>query len=88
MEVLDMIYWTRACFGILAAIICVVLRIGDLYLGISVGLIVYLLTGYVLRSFFITKVETPSKIFTTGIGMYFLTWILSWILFYSIFGSV
>ena len=33
---------------------------------------------------FITKVEKPSKLFTTGIGAYFLTWIVSWILILSL----
>jgi len=33
---------------------------------------------------FITKVEKTSKLFTQGIGAYFLTWIISWTLILSL----
>jgi len=44
------------------------------------GLIIYILTYYILKWRFIAKVEKPTKVFTTGIGAYFLTWIVCWIL--------
>jgi hypothetical protein len=33
---------------------------------------------------FFTKVKKTSKIFTTGIGTYFLTWIVAWALFFTL----
>jgi len=79
---LTIIYWSRVSFGVLAAAICVLLRIDQLpnplISGISMGIIVYILTYYVLKWLFITKVEKPSKIFTMGIGAYFITWIVAW----------
>jgi hypothetical protein len=82
---LSVIYWSRVGFGILAAFICVLLRIDKyaypLTSGISMGLIIYILTYYILKWKFMAKVEKPTKVFTTGIGAYFLTWIVCWVLF-------
>jgi len=44
----------------------------------------YVITNYFLKQLFIAKVEKSSKVFTTGIGAYFLTWIVAWIVFYSL----
>jgi hypothetical protein len=81
---LSVIYWSRAGFGILAALICLLLRIDKyaypLTSGISMGLIIYILTYYILKWKFMAKVEKPTKVFTTGIGAYFLTWIVAWTL--------
>jgi len=81
---LSIIYWSRAVFGILAALICILLRIDKyphpLMSGISIGLIIYILTYYILKWKFMAKVEKPTKVFTTGIGAYFLTWIVAWTL--------
>ena len=82
MKPLSIIYWSRVGFGVLAAFICVLLRIdrspNPLMNGISIGLIIFILTYYILKWRFITKVEKPTKVFTTGIGAYFLTWIVAW----------
>jgi uncharacterized membrane protein (DUF485 family) len=82
---LSIIYWSRVGFGILAAFICTLLRI-DMYPnplmnGISIGLIIFIFTYYILRWKFMAKVEKPTKVFTTGIGAYFLVWIVCWVLF-------
>lgn len=52
--------------------------------GLTVALFVYLVSYYVLKAIFRTKVEKQSKIMTTGIGIYFFTWLVFWILVYSI----
>jgi hypothetical protein len=52
--------------------------------GITVTLAVYLVSFYLIKSRFGAKVEKPSKIMTMGIGIYFFTWIVCWILFLSI----
>ena len=82
---LNTIYWSRAGFGVVAALICILLRIDKatqpLISGLSVGLIVYILSYYILKWKFIAKVEKPTKVFTMGIGAYFLVWIVCWVIF-------
>jgi heme/copper-type cytochrome/quinol oxidase subunit 2 len=51
--------------------------------GITTALLVYLLSYYILKAKFATKVEKQSKIMTMGIFMYFLAWAVFFILFYS-----
>jgi hypothetical protein len=90
METLSIIYWCRACLGVVAALICVVgwvltiTLFSSIIQGATFAIIFYLITYYILKIKYLTKVEKPSKIITTGIGAYFLTWIVSWILFYTI----
>jgi len=52
--------------------------------GLTIALLVYLVSYYVFKAKFRAKVEKQSKIMTMGIGIYFLTWIVFLILFYSI----
>jgi len=88
MKPLPVIYWTRVLLGVVAALICTLLsspEIGfNILNGISIALLVYIITYYVYKNLFVTKVEKPSKIFTTGVGAYFLSWIVMWALFYTI----
>ncbi len=73
MKPLSVVYSIRVCLGIVAAAMCVLLRLDDLLTGVSLGIFFYLLTYYILKHFFVAKVEKPSKIMTMGIGAYFLT---------------
>ncbi len=50
----------------------------------SVAILVYIIAYYILKWQFMTKVEKPSKVFTMGIGAYFLTWIVAWGLLYTL----
>jgi hypothetical protein len=84
METLNLIYWSKACLGIVTALLCMIFRINDFLTGLSLGIIVFLLSDIILRRLFIVKVEDPRKILTTGIGAFFLVWIVSWVLFYSL----
>ncbi len=52
--------------------------------GITVALAVYLVSFYLFKAKLGAKVEKPTKIMTMGIGIYFFTWIVCWILFLSI----
>jgi hypothetical protein len=85
---LIMIYWSRLGLGIVAAVISVLLAIvreeNALMNSITIALAVYLLSYYVLKTKFKAKVEKQSKIMTMGIGIYFFTWIVFMVLFYSI----
>ncbi len=78
-------------FGVFAALICILLKIdtypNPLISGISIGLIVYILTYYILKWQFMVKVEKPSDVFTIGIGAYFLTWIVVWSLLLTLMFS-
>jgi len=88
MNPLTIIYWTRALLGIVAALITTLLNelAGgiNIFNGISIALLVYIVSYYVYKPLFLTKVEKPSKIFTTGVGAYFLSWIVLWTLFYTL----
>jgi len=77
MKPLSVVYSIRVCLGIVAAAVCVLLKLDDLLTGISLGIFFYLLTYYVIKYFFVAKVEKPSKIMTMGIGAYSLTFAVS-----------
>jgi PKD repeat protein len=89
LKTLNIIYCSRIGFGILAALLAAVvvdLKVGTpLINGISVALAVYLVTYYVIKWRFMNKVDKPTKLFTMGIGVYFLTFILCWVLFITPF---
>jgi hypothetical protein len=52
--------------------------------GLTIALLVYLVSYYVIKARYLKKVEKQSKLMSTGIFMYFLTWAVFFILFYSI----
>jgi len=85
METLSVIYWWRVGLGIIAGFICAagLAFISSLLLGISFTLMFYIITYYILKMKFMAKVEKPSKIVTTGVGAYIMTWLVSWILFFT-----
>ncbi|MGB9676754.1 MAG: hypothetical protein ACPL0C_06180 [Candidatus Bathyarchaeales archaeon] len=96
MKPLTIVYWLRVAFGILAALLCIGYGIAtntitnnvenlNMFLnGISIALVVYLISYYMLKALFMAKVEKPQKLFTMGIGIYFLAWIVFWILLYTL----
>ena len=92
MRPLVTIYWSRLVLAIVAAAISTVLALtmGERGLntflnGLTIALLVYLITYYVvIKPVFGSKVEKKGKLMTQGIGIYFLGWLASWILFYSI----
>jgi hypothetical protein len=84
MKPLSVVYLIRVCLGIVAGAMCVLLRLDDLYWGVSIGIFFYLLTYYVLKHFFVAKVEKPSKIMTMGIGAYFLTFAVAFGLLFTL----
>lgn len=88
MNTLTIIYWTRVLLGVVAALISTFLgglsSDFNILNGITIALLVYIVTYYVYKALFLTKVEKSSKIFTTGVGAYFLSWIVMWALFYTL----
>ena len=89
MKTLNIIYWGRVGFGVLAALVATLLvnlKAGNPLLnGITIALAVYLISYYLLKWKFTNKVEQPTKILTMGIGAFFLTFILCWVLFITPF---
>ena len=85
MEPLNIIYWTKVALGFLAAVICLLLKINNIFSGITVGILVYLVGDRILRYIFIAKVDKQSTITKTGVGTYIITWIFFWILLYTLF---
>ena len=92
MRPLVLIYWTRIALSIVAATISTLvatmlneLSISTFMNGLTIALLIYLLSYYVLKAKFLKKVEKQSKIMTMGIFIYFMAWAVFFILFYSIF---
>lgn len=91
MKPLVLIYWIRLALGIIAAIISAFVAtlqdasaLNTFLNGITIALLVYIISYYVLKAKFQNKVEKQSKIMSMGIGIYFIGWVLFFILFYSI----
>ncbi|MBA7477004.1 hypothetical protein ES707_12402 [subsurface metagenome] len=89
LKTLNVIYLCRIGFAILAALVAALvvdLKVGNPLLnGITIGLSIYLVSFYVLKWLFVKKVEKPTKIITMGIGIYFMTFIMCWVLFITPF---
>jgi hypothetical protein len=95
MKPIEKVYWLRFVLGLLAALVCIGFGIATntisnsefafntLMNGIALALITYLVSYYAVKSIFITKVQKPQKLFTTGIGVYLLSWIVFWTLLYT-----
>ena len=54
--------------------------INTLLNGITIALLIYLISYYVLKAKYTSKVEKQSKIMTMGIFIYFFTWLIVWVL--------
>ena len=91
MRPLVLIYWTRLALSILAGAISALvatmleeLNPTTFINGLTIALLLYLSTYYVLKAKFRDKVEKPTKIMSMGIFMYFIAWAVFFILFYTI----
>jgi len=95
---LEKVYWLRLALGIFAAVLCTIygvatgsitsvvsdFRITTLFNSTSVALITYMISYYIIKAKFVTQVQKPQKLVTTGIGVYLLSWIVFWVLFYTV----
>jgi hypothetical protein len=101
MNPLEKVYWLRFGLGIIAAFLCIGFgmvtnaivnqgfQFSNFMNGMSLALITYIVSYYPIKSKFKTKVKKRQKLFTTGIGIYLLSWIVFWTLLYTtIAGSV
>jgi len=99
MTPLEKIYWLRLALGITAALICAGYGIAagvisnkefplnTFFNSLSIALIVYIISYYIIKRRFILKVEKPQKIASTGIGIYFTSWLVIWVLLYTIIAA-
>ncbi|HMK93918.1 MAG TPA: hypothetical protein VK536_00815 [Candidatus Limnocylindrales bacterium] len=86
------LYWIRVVLGVVAALLSAELALymplydlSTLIDSVTIALLVYLVSYYPLRAVFSKKIDKPSKILSTGIIMYFFTWLPFFILFFTIF---
>ncbi len=84
MKALSVLYLIRFCLGAASAALCAVFRLANLIDGLWLSLTVYIITYYILRQLFIEKVKEARTVATTGIGAFFLTWIVTWVLLLTI----
>lgn len=100
MKTLQIIYWLRLALGITAAVVCTVFGLATnaivkegfpkwntLMNGVSIALVIYLISYYIIKSKFSLKVEKQQKLVTMGIGIYFISWITFWTLLYTIIAT-
>jgi hypothetical protein len=55
-----------------------------LFNGITIALLFYLISFYLLKARYYAQVEKKSKILSMGIFIYFFTWLVVWVLTLSI----
>ncbi len=97
MKPLETVYWLRFALGFVAALVSIgygavtntittkALPLSAFMNGMSLALIVYLISYYFIKFRFKNEVvEKPRKLVTMGIGAYFLAWMLFWVLLYTI----
>jgi hypothetical protein len=89
MKAATTVYWSRAGLGAFAGLVSALISSPTIdvlafFNGISIALLIYIVTYYIFKSRFLIHFEKPSKIFTTGIGAYFLTWIVAWVICYTL----
>jgi len=70
--------------GILAAVICVLLGINNVFTGIGIGALTFVLSDKFLRQIFVNKVDKPSTVTKTGIGIYIIAYVFFWVLLFTL----
>jgi hypothetical protein len=63
-----------------ASLASLVGSINTLLNGITIALLIYLISYYALKAAYSGKVEKQSKIMSMGIFIYFFTWLVVWVL--------
>lgn len=97
MTPIQQLYWIRVATGAIAALICIAygiavpgaisnigIPLNTFINSLTIALAIYLISFYILKSRFLSKLEKPQKFTSTGIFMYFITWLVIWILLYTI----
>lgn len=99
MKTLGIIYWLRFALGVITAFVCagyglatdtirnVNFEFNTFMNGLSIALVTYIISYYVIKFKFSQKVEKSQKLMTMGIGIYFISWIFFWVLLYTIIAA-
>jgi len=85
----ESLYWIRASLGVVIGALSALYDyamglslekdIGVFFTGLAFALMFFILTYYVLKLYYFDKFKKKSKVISTGIGIYFLFWIVVWI---------
>ncbi len=84
----SIVYWSRVGTGILVAILCYFLGLNEI-LGLLLCLAVFIGTSVAFERGIILKTtrakgDPGSKIWTVGIGTYYILWVMVWTLLNTI----
>ena len=87
------LYWLRVVLGIIAGAITAAIAalffdmnsVETLVNSVTIALLIYFVTYYIMRGYYKEKIEKQSKILSTAIGMYFFAWLSFYVLFYTVF---
>ena len=86
------LYSIRVTLAIVAAAISAALALymsltdlSTLIDSFTIALLVYLASYYPLKAIFKNRIEKQSKILSTGVIMYFFTWLPFFVLFFTLF---
>jgi Mn2+/Fe2+ NRAMP family transporter len=92
LNALNKIYWLRVALGAIAGLVSTSITIltgttlaqvtntSTLLNGITIALLFYLISFYVLKAKYSSQIEKKSKIMSMGIFIYFFTWLIVWVL--------
>jgi hypothetical protein len=90
------LYWVRAVLGMTIGALDALydyyagvlsqttFSINDFFTSLAFALLFFIITYYVLKIFYINKFQKKSKILSTGIGTYFILWIVAWVFIDSV----
>jgi len=96
MRPIEKIYWLRMVLGLLAGLLSTgyavvsgkvsstVVDFAVFMNGMSIALAVFLISYYAVKFRFVHDVQKPTKLLTTGIGIYFMAWLTMWVLTYTL----
>jgi hypothetical protein len=62
------------------SLVTLISSINTLLNGITIALLLYLVSYYILKAKYASQVEKQSKIMSMGIFIYFFTWLIVWVI--------
>lgn len=83
------VYWSKVSLAVVVGVACAVLGLHrpSPIVGILFSVVVYVVFSYYsprLFGFRYEEVGGTRKVYTMGIGGYFLTWFVTWVLVYTL----
>jgi zinc transporter ZupT len=92
----ESLYWIRASLGVVIGALSALYdyaigwslgknTLNDFFTGLAFAFMFFIITYYILKLYYFDKFRKKSKVMSTGIGIYFLLWIVVWILVNTVF---